>query len=434
MYKTFRVSLLTFIITFLVTPFLTSAQVVQGNVSHNPTSDQFEKVLDVRVSQIKLDKTEVKAGDLLRGTIVLYSSSDQVVPDLTITGSIVSGYKDLNFSSIIDKQIIKTGVSSKVGVMQEIPFTYTLPTSGNSNNNALYVEVLTKNGDKLGYNGIPIKISNLSPFVEIARTWIQIGKNAFFLQQGPSVRPEDKAFLHLEIKSTENISATPEVSIYDFEVVNKPLKKFTLKSIDISSKGTTTLDIPIETSSLKPGVYVGQVSFFNNNKTPISEKIEYRFVVWGDIATIRNITVDKTLGNKGDTVNIDIEVIGSPVDVVTREYQEFKNVSLEMKLSDGKGSIISENTIHFDLSTSTNNTFKGIVPMKLNAQSSELYLNAVLKDSSGNILDTSSTNLEEGNGQELPKTQNGMWVLLVWASSLVLLIVVYLFVWRENNK
>jgi len=433
MYKIFCASSLTFIITLSILPFFSYAETLPKPPTTFPTGE-FTKVLEVGVTQIKLDNTEVKAGDTLSGTIVLYSSSEQVVPDLTIIGSIVSGYKDLHFSSVIDKQTIQTGVSSKVGVMQEIPFTYKLPISGLSDNNGLYVEVLTKNGDRLGYNGIPLKISGLSSFVKIARTWVQVGKNIFFLQQGPSVRSGDKAFLHLEIKSIENIKATPEISLYNFEVVNDPLKKFNLNSISISSKGTTTLDVPIDISDLKPGVYVGQMSLFDDKNVPVSEKIEYRFIVWGDIATIRNITTDKSFGNKNDVVNIDVSVIGSPTDVVTKEYREFKNASLELKLSNSKGGIVSEKTIHFDLSTSTNNFFKGIIPMKLTSHSSELNLSAVLKDSAGNILDTSTTNLGKDNGQGLPESDNGFLSALVLIGSLVILIIVYLLMWRKNNK
>ena len=434
MYKIFRASFLAFIITSSLIPFLSFAQSVPKPPANLSAGGTYTKIIEVGVTEIRLDKTDVKAGDTLSGTIVIYSSSDQVVPDLTIVGSIVSGYKDLNFSSVIDKQIIKTGVSSEIGVMQEIPFVYKVPTSGTSNNNALYVEVLTKNGDRLGYNGVPIKISGLSSFVEVTRAWVQVGKNAFFLQQGPSVRLGDKAFLHLDIKSPETISATPQVSIYDFEVVNEPLKKFNLDNVNISSKGTTTLDIPIDISDLKPGVYVGQVLLTNDKNITVSETLEYRFIVWGDIATIRTITSDKSFGKKDDVVNINVQIVGSPTDVVTGEYREFKNASLEMKLSDLNGKLVSENTTEFDLSSSTHNSFIGIIPMKLINDSSGLILNATLKDSSGKVLDTSVVNLGGNTDQGLPKTQNNTAMILIWLSSLVLLAVVCIFIWKKNKN
>jgi hypothetical protein len=64
-------------------------------------------------------------------------------------------------------------------------------------------------------------------------------------------------------------------------------------------------------------VYVGEISFLDNNKVQRAPKIEFRYIVGGDIVTINSVTSDKTSISAGDVLNVVVNYSGSPVDVMT---------------------------------------------------------------------------------------------------------------------
>jgi hypothetical protein len=392
-----------------------------------------KKIIEVSVSNVVLDNETAiyKPGDKITGKVYLITGYDQNIVGLTLIASLVSGYNDFNFQNAFASQKIKENIVVSPDKIQEIPFEYTVPNSGTVGSNALFFELTSQNGEKFGFSFKEVVLEKLLENIESYYNF-NVNDLSFMMQQGPTVKSEDNVFIKSLLLSKQNISVKPYIEIYEFEPVNEPVKKYELPQISLIANEENTSELKINFEDLKPGVYAGKLTFLDENNTTRSEDINFRFIVDGPISTIKTITADKSFGQKGDVVNLNVGIVGKPYDITSGSIEENKqNILLEVSFVNEKREIVGQNSVF--LENISESYLEHLISVELTQDTNNIIAKLILKDQNQNTLAETSLFLgEEFEFVDDEKTNN--YIIILVYTLIILIAFISIFYIFKNNK
>jgi len=397
-----------------------------------PPPPEIELAIQANVSSIEIDSTDLTAGETVNGTIAIWNSYDKDLNNLSLQMSLVSGLNGFNFSKLLDKKVL-TEFNIKAGETKKIPFSYMLPLSGDANKNALYVEVYTQSSYGAGLNVLPVTVKGFISSLEILEAYVSVADKSFAVSEGPAIREGDEASIHLKVKAPENTTVTPRMSVYDFDYSGKPIFESRLSSVSLVKGVETKLNYPLERFDNNPKVYAGLITFENSNGVKVSEDIEFRYIIWGDSATIRAVTSDVISGSKGDKVNLSVEAYGAPFDIVTNEFPQMGDLDLKVTLRNGLGNIVGEHTENINFDEAKEDKIKKNIDVTLTNEAASLEVTTVIQKKDGKVLDTQVTNLS-GDSTEVEvveeKWPDFLKIILLAVGIIVLVLVLVLIIMK----
>jgi len=420
-----------FLLAVLLLSPIFSSTIVSAQTTTPPP--EIELAIQANVSSIEIDSTDLTAGETVNGTITIWNSYDKDLNNLSLQMSLVSGLNGFNFSKLLDKKVL-TEFNIKAGETKKIPFSYMLPLSGDANKNALYVEVYTQSSYGAGLNVLPVTVKGFISSLEILEAYVSVADKSFAVSEGPAIREGDEASIHLKVKAPENTTVTPRMSVYDFDYSGKPIFESKLSSVSLVKGVETKLNYPLERFDNNPKVYAGLITFENSNGVKVSEDIEFRYIIWGDSATIRAVTSDVISGSKGDKVNLSVEAYGAPFDIVTNEFPQMGDLDLKVTLRNGLGNIVGEHTENINFDEAKEDKIKKNIDVTLTNDAASLEVTTVIQKKDGKVLDTQVTNLS-GDSVEVEAVE-GKWnsLIKILLSILGILLVVLIIIKMIQNR
>jgi hypothetical protein len=205
----------------------------------------------------------------------------------------------------------------------------------------------------IGFLG-PIKLIGVDQYVEVVNESCyltvdgEIPEKKYSLDQGVDVEKEEKLIGKCQIKNNfqsqitaiakfENHYRTSSGKLVENE--NVPEQKFIL------NPGETKDVVVVIPKALQPQAYDAILEFMDLNKTIVSNKAAFHYVLRGESATIQNIKLDKDYYTSGDVAKVSFDWVGSAdLHTQTRKNSDNRtaNPSIRLVLNGSDGSACAQ--------------------------------------------------------------------------------------------
>jgi len=299
---------------------------------------------NVYATDLTLDKEEYKAGDMVKGTFTILNSETTTIPNIYYTVLLMGDYENTIPQSQYDRTEMIGPYNLSPGEKRTVEFTYTIPKAISGEGLGIQVHLAMQNGAGLGWNDELIKLTGGTGFLQVTSTHIEVGANGFGLQEGPMIYEGDKAFLFATFKNntTGAIEVTPTIKIQNRSDVGEVLKEFTESTITMKPKTSVDLKIELPTFDYTSRVYVGKLEMLDSAKNAVAPALDFRYIVFGDIVTINNLTSDKESIKAGDILTLKLDYSGAPFDILTSKIASSTPADLNVKVFNQKDKLVAE--------------------------------------------------------------------------------------------
>ncbi len=347
----------------------------------------------VSVNDITVSKTSFVAGETVTGSFLLVNDNPAVnVPDINYKISLVGNYgKDGLPATYFDTQTFGPVFISTTEVNKLVQFSYVIPKSFSGKNLGLHIRAYQSTGEPLGWNDQLISVTGGLSTASITDASVIADGKSYNLMVGPMIYQDKAGSLNITFSNTskESLTFTPTIIIHDHSFTAPALKTTAEDTISLKAGGKQSVSYPLETFSYKPGVYVGEISFNDQDGNPRVSSFQFRYIVAGDIASISSITSPVTSIKKGETLNLTLNYAGAPYDIATGEGYNSGTTSLNVKVSNEKDQVVGNYT------TSVDFNFAGTknIPITAGVDAAALRVVATATNKDGKVVATYTTDL-----------------------------------------
>jgi hypothetical protein len=346
--------------------------------------EPYKNTISLSISSFLLDKTTYNTGEKVKGEFILVNTKDQPVSNIKYSISLKSdfnkqmGYFEKTYDVLSYSNIFIDGLEKKT-----ISFEYNIPDIYIKKDCAVEARVFSDTGLPLSTYTKKIKINGNDSLFNIIDSYIDIDGEKFFLQAGPSIRESREGTIKLKISDLkEDMIVFPKINVFDRSITGKLLKEEKVEEIKLKSNIINDIKINFTDIIKTPGVYEAELVLLDQNNKQLSEKIFFRYIVYGDIVTIQNVNTDSKEFKKGDTLNLNIYYTGSPYDLITGEIPKQSIKRTDITLKNYFGLEVSKVSEDIDYSGEG----KIIVPMTLRRTADFLSANIKIYNDNGQIL------------------------------------------------
>ncbi|MFA5934898.1 MAG: hypothetical protein WC827_03385 [Candidatus Paceibacterota bacterium] len=363
------------------------------------------------ISSILIDGNEYSKNDTINGSMEFQNHRPQNLPGVKYNISLVGSYNKLMgyYDKVYDLKtypdIFLNGLEKK-----KIDFSYKIPNIDLNGDFALKVDVFTSAGIPIGSSIVKFKINGTSNVLDINDAHLEIDGARFYLQAGPSIRDSRKGFLKFSVYNSSDslVSVVPQVKVYNRTVTGSLLGTFDSETVELKNKEKKDVSIEITNFIKEPGVYEGELVLFDSKGSIVSESILFRYIIYGNIVTIQNVSLDKESVASDDSINLTISYTGSPYDLSTGETPKQSAMKTEIVLSNYFGSVISKYFGNIDYSG------KGSINVPLKALKDSKFFNLDIKIYDGDkIITHYNNNLTDSTKYDLYKNISVVIVVLI---------------------
>jgi hypothetical protein len=306
---------------------------------------------EVYVRDLKLDKSTFQSEEAVTGSFMLINEGPDTISSEYYDVLLIGGFGK---GSIPTKQydekmmgpVTLSGHESK-----KINFTYKLPAGISGTDLAIRVQATTKTSIRSGWADARIVIAGELRFLDVVSATLLVDGKTFSLESGPTVTNEKTLAVQVSLQNKTNtdVMLTPKISIYERSFIGAPVKTITEATTSLKSKEKKTVTVNLPVSELKPSVYAGKLDFVTDSGEKRAPSTTFRYIVGGDIATIQNISSDKTTAAKGDVINMAIIYSGAPYDIVTNAVRDIGTTTLKISLTNEKNETIGSAETQIDV-------------------------------------------------------------------------------------
>ncbi len=400
-----KISFLVFIISMIIG----AANIVSAQTG--PAFSDTKSQPEVYIKDLVLDKTAYQAGDTIKGSFTLLNIKDQAVSDVYSEVTLAGDYQP-NTLALVFYDSQKSGPYYLQGnEARKINFTYVLPKAVAGDNLGIQVSALLGTGFRMGWSDFHIKVAGKMGIVNITKAFISIGDSKFGLGVGPAVNENEKAFLEITLvnptKSTVEIN--PMVKIYN-QAIPSVVKNLTVGSSKILPNGSVNIKYELPKFDNKAGIYVGDIQFPDASGVERAVEFGFRYVIAGDVAVIKGLTLDRTIVERGDNINVTLDYSGTPFNVRNSSVKVEAVYDLDVKLFSETGKLIAEYNKPMDFNQGT----QTVLALKASDTASDLRAEVTVKKG-GAVLAEYQSSLPAIQGQKNTETESSnlvWWIIL----------------------
>jgi uncharacterized integral membrane protein len=333
--KTFKVVLPLLLVTLSVGAFAFVAKA--ADVPSSSRDIQLAQTDDAPIPQIyvydtKLDKTSYNSGDTIKGSFTVKNSSNSNASGLLYETILVGKF---NADGIPAKNygLVTSDVPFLSPKEQTtIHFTYKLPDGFGGKDVALFIRTKLASGFHLGEEvSSHFNILGGNAWLDVLYSAMGTGKegyteseyNYYSLHAGPTIysnKAPSQAIISFTIKNEnpDAVTVVPTLTIYKNDlsgekIYQSELKDRMLKVLPGKDTGNTIIALP--DFKYTPGIYAGLLSFKDDKGMERSSRIDFRYIVAGDVYTIHSVSADKTTLQANDPFVVTMSYSGTPIDM-----------------------------------------------------------------------------------------------------------------------
>jgi hypothetical protein len=345
---------------FLVAGLKTNAQTISApGIQAVPENNAVVvKFADVSVLDLKLSKTDYKAGETVSGSFTLKNNIEQAIPNVRYKVLLMSYYKSSSTQKIYDYSILYGPVFIAGKQSKYIDFSYKIPESISGQELGIKVHAMYENELSMGWANTKINVTGGTGLATIKSANVSVGEKDFGLNEGPTIYSGQKAVLNISLKNdtANKITLTPLVDIHKRPEPDKTISSVNGKTVSIEPGEQTTVSIDLPTFDYAPQVYVGNVSFLDNNNVLRAFKRQFRYIIGGDIVTINSVSSDKSNVAEGQTFNVTVNYSGSPQDIVNGNVPGSGTYDFDIKVFNQNNKLVAQYSDKTDFNKGSSKT------------------------------------------------------------------------------
>lgn len=345
--------------------------------------DELNNLPSVEVSNLLLSKNIYEVGEDIYGSFSIKNDRDYLLSNLKYTLSLVSDYdKDEIPYVVYDIKSFGLEILDKSEI-KDINFIYNLPDVFYGNKDyGIRLKVYTGAGALLGWSDSFIEIKKNAENIDVSNlfliknSYIKVDENEFKLQEGPTIRDDRKADLHIVINniSKEKVTIFPEVKIYNRTISGDLINTFNPDFFELLINKDNDLSINLNKFIYKPGVYEGILNLKDSNGNNLLPIILFRYIVYGNIVTIQGVSIDKDQILKNKEVNLKVLYTGSPVDITTGDIYKNNVLKTSILLKDNKSKVFAEYNGNIDYSNGISKDISLKILSRVNSANIEIKI------------------------------------------------------------
>lgn len=378
------------------------------------------------VRDLVLDAESYPQGGTIRGKAMIVNEDTADHSGLNYVVRLVGKYSEdgipgEEYTSKTDGPIFVPKGSSR-----EITFTLPIPAGVGGTDLGIDVQVMLDNGFPLGWADQRISVDGTLSFAKVTSATVVINNTPYPVESGPVIRDGDSAFIAVSLAgATADLTLTPTLIIYDRSVSNgAELSRTALKAFTLASKGNATYEYELPLFE-HPGVYAGLLTFADETGSQRVPTITFRYIIWGDIATIHSVSSDVSSGAVDAPVAVTVEYGGPPFDITTGAEYTSGPGTLAVRLFNESDVFVGEGSASIALLEDE----AMIVPITLSEPAQALRAEVTITRN-GTLLATMNAPLSEMSGAVfIPSTQSMAITLAVLL--LALFIVYHIHRWMK---
>lgn len=364
----------------------------------------------IHVTDLTIPQRTLNAGDLIKGTFTLFNNSQTNAPDVSYLVALVGDFKNNLPGKIYDQK--KMGeIFLSAGEKKNVNFSYQLPESVAGNKLGIRVQTMFA-GLYMGWSDAMIFVAGASLFADVTSAKLVINGKDFAPEAGPVVPKAGTISYQVKFRNPTKQSLTfiPNVRVYNRLLSGELLKEFSGERVVLAAGQSTSINLSLPTFDYKPLVYAGEVRFLDDGNNPVAPTISFRYIIFGDMATIQTVAVDKTSLVSGETAKVSVFYLPPPFDQFTGEVPKVGEADLTVTLLNEKNSPVGTASQKIDLDS--NNT-SAVLMVTATAKAKALSALAIIaKD--GVELSRYGANLSPTAENGVP-AESGDWAMLaIW--------------------
>ncbi|MEK9148273.1 MAG: hypothetical protein AAB650_02440, partial [Patescibacteria group bacterium] len=168
----------------------------------------------------------------------------------------------------------------------------------------------------MGWEDAKIAVTGKSALATIVSAKLVIDGKEFVPETGPVVLKDKEVEYRIKFSNptSEVITFTPRVKIYNRMSTGELLQEFSGESVVVPTKSTAQTTINLPTFDYKPMVYAVEVEFLDAQGETRAPSVTGRYMILGDMATIQSVAIDKNNLAKGETANVTVFYQPPPFD------------------------------------------------------------------------------------------------------------------------
>lgn len=400
------------------------------------TSVFAQESYQVYVHDVKTDKPSYQVGETINGQFDVSNLSSLPVSDVYYTISI-GEYSD----SALDVFNL-TNTTSKQGPLyvqsrakETLSYSYQLPQTI-SGEAGLTVTAYLKDGTFIGQGFATISITGVQTkeraLIMDASLFLVDEEMLVDAQMGPVIYEEEEIeFVYSIAETTQPYTLIPTVTIYNrTNIDSQPVYTQTLEPIITSDMEETDYAILLP-NDLDPLVYYGVVSFDSSDLVEI-DSVDFRYIIAGPIATIRNITTETLSVKQNQEFSATVFYGGQPFDELREiEIEDDETYTLTVEAKNENGVAIAQTSTVLDMNQEVVH-----VSFVATEKAEALSFSATITNSNNDILSSYQTNLptyKDISHQEKYSTAQKISLYTIISFIILVLIIVAIIYLRKNH-
>ncbi len=319
--------------------------------------DYINNLPSTELTDLVLEKEDYQPGEVIKGSFNIKNERNYGVPNLAYTISLTHTEGDYR-SPVMDLDIYQAGNITLLPLeTKEISFSYKLPDMVAGKDFGVRVQVLTNLGSHLSWGDAKVNIVGLNAdLLEIKDPYIKVADKTMSLQEGPVIKKDRPAFLFMNINN-QNQSENEfllTAHIYKKTIAGEKFKEYE-DVIMLKPGWNNNVSFAIETNDDPSGIYEGVLAISDTNGKTVSQKILFRYIVDGPVATIQSVIfndvdVDHFSLERGDAFSVTLNYSGEVFDFFENTLSQQSDLKTSILLTDENGEKIStwEDDINFN--------------------------------------------------------------------------------------
>lgn len=305
---------------------------------------------EIYISDVILDKPVYNPGDTIKGTFSIRNYDDLVATNIYYELILAGDYQDTVPHTIYSHSDMKGPLTLAGKEAQIISFEYKIPETLSGKGLGLQVQSMLQNGLGMGWGDGLFDVTGTSRFVSLRNASLSTSASTtktYMLQVGPTVYKNEKAYLSVSFDNKNKVTQEvyPKLTIYDRSEARKTLQTKDEAVVIVKGQTVTRYKVELPVFDYVPRVYVGKLEFMNKEGQMISSTLDFRYIIDGQMITINNVVSDREYAKKGETVNLRVNITGSPFDINNREVVAATSTgSVSVKLFNELGHLVGEET------------------------------------------------------------------------------------------
>lgn len=364
------------------------------SISFSDSSAYQGSLPEIYISDVKTKQTTYNPGDTVEGSFIIKNWDDIVATNIYYELVLNGNYKDDVSKTFYSKSNIQGPITLGAKENRVVSFSYKLPRNISG---GLGIEVQTslESGLNMGRGFVRFDVrgsSRLLTIDKVYKTKTSSSTDLYYLAEGMILYEKDeKAFIHLNLSnpSLQNQIIYPQITIYDGAEAKGTLLTEKKEQLVIKANQSIKTKIELPTFNNKPGVYVGKLDLLDVKGNLVSSSMGFRYIIYGQIATINNVVSDKEYGDKGDVINLTINVTGSPFDFDTFRIATSTG-SISIKLFNERDILVGD---YIESGIDFNQNIAKTYPIKLTKKANSLRAETKVFSETGELLDEMKANL-----------------------------------------